>query len=411
MVALALLVLGTVAGSFFCALAEAALLSSSMARVRVAAAAGRRGAKRLLRQKERPGPTLASVVFLNNLINIAGAAIVTAHATEVLGNAWPLLVAVLTALVILFGEILPKVLGEAQAEPIAMALAPTVDTIRRIVFPLVYVAEHLLHWARPRKRISPGDEREIRELARLGQAGGHLEPHEAELISRVFRLDDISAADVMTPRGIVRSFRASDSLEAAKEQLLAANHSQFPVYEEDLDKVVGSLTLRDALAALARGEGARTIRDVMKPAWFLPTSRKVDDVLRDFQAGHRRMAVVIDEYGVTQGIITMDDLVEELVGEAIDETDVREGIVKRLSRTSALVHGLTRIWDVSRFLNCTVRFASIDEETATVTGALQERLGRIPHAGDTILLPPDLLLEVKEADGRKAVRVLAKKAT
>jgi CBS domain containing-hemolysin-like protein len=120
------------------------------------------------------------------------------------------------------------------------------------------------------------------------------------------------------------------------------------------------------------------------------------------------MAVVIDEYGVTLGVITMDDLVEELVGEAIDATDLSEGLVKRLSRTTALVHGLNRVKDVARFLNCVTDRETLDHDTNTVTGILQERLGRIPVKGDALELPGNLVLEVQEADARMAVRVLAK---
>ncbi len=410
MVLLVLYAIVTVAGSFFCSLAEAALLASSEARVRAQVEAGRPGAKRLLALKLNPSRTLAAIVILNNIFNIVGSAIVTARATTVLPGEAALfaLVAGLTLLIIVFGEITPKILSEAHPVAIASALAPALVWVRRLLFPLVVLIERVIAWARPRSRLRPGDEREIRELARMGETAGHLSAHEADIIHRVFRLDDITAADVMTPRGLVRAFRASEPLESAKERLVGSNHAQFPVYEEDLDKVVGLLVLRDALTALARGEWTKTVRDVMRPAWFLPTSRTVDDVLRDFQSQHRRMAIVIDEYGVTQGIITMDDLVEELVGEAIDETDVREGLVKRVSRTAALVHGLTRVYDVSRFLVCHVEFQSSEEETATVTGALQDRLGRIPQVGDVVVIGPDLQLEVRESDHRRAVRVLAR---
>jgi CBS domain containing-hemolysin-like protein len=411
MVLLVLFAILSVAGSFFCSLAEASLLASSEARIRAQVEAGRRGASTLLALKTNPGRTLMAIVVLSNVFQIVGSSIVAARAATVFeGRAGLFFVvaAAMTLLIILFGEMTPKILADANPEPIASTLAPTLVWVRRVLTPLTVLVERLLAWARPRSRVLPGDEREIRELARIGEDAGHLSAHEAEIIHRVFRLDDITAADVMTPRGLVRGFRAGETLEAAKERLLASNHAQFPVYEEDLDKVVGLLVLRDALAALARGERTKTVREVMKPAWFLPTSRTVDDVLRDFQARHGRMAIVIDEYGVTQGIITMDDLVEELVGEAIDETDVQEGLVKRLSRTAALVHGLTRVYDVSRFLVCHVEFQSPEDETATVTGALQDRLGRIPQVGDVVLVGPDLQLEVREADGRRAVRVLAR---
>ena len=274
--------------------------------------------------------------------------------------------------------------------------------------PLVWLLQGLTSWARPRGRVRPGQETEIRQLAMLGQEGGHLDPDEAELIHRVFRLDDITAEDVMTPRPLVNGFPADARLEEVQDALLKANHSQFPVYEQDLDSVVGSLWLKDGLGALARDEKEKTVRDVMRTAQFVPPSRAVDDILRDLQASGRRMLVVIDEYGATLGIITMDDLVEELVGEAIDETDVSEGLVKRLSRHAAVVHGLSRVRDVARFLKCDVQYETPEDETNTVTGLLQDHLERIPRRGDRLQLEPGLVFEVREADQRMAVRVLAR---
>ena len=175
--------------------------------------------------------------------------------------------------------------------------------------------------------------------------------------------------------------------------------------------MVGALWLKDGLGALARDEKDKRVREVMRTAQFIPPSRAVDDVLRDLQASGRRMLVVIDEYGATLGLITMDDLVEELVGEAIDETDVSEGLVKRLSRSEAVVHGLSRERDVARFLKCDVAYDDPEDETNTVTGLLQDQLERIPRRGDRIELAPGLVFEVREADQRMAVRVLARNAS
>jgi len=419
MFTLALYVLGNLAGSFFCSLSEAALLACSEARAHARLERGDRRMLRLLELKRDPGQTLASIVFMNNIFAIGGTAAITAVATSVIPAALAgtgitpaagmgAFIALQTLLIIAFGEITPKVLGEAQPEAIAGRVAPALVWVRRVLRPLVWLIERVVAWARPSQRVLSGEEAEIRELARMGEEGGHIDPKEAELIRRVFRLDDITAEDVMTPRPLINAFTAASRLGEIRAELLAAHHGQFPVYEEDLDKVTGILTLRDALAALAQGEEDRTVGELQHPALFLPTSRKVDDVLRDLQGQHGGLAVVIDEYGITEGIISMDDLVEELVGEAIDEADLRADLVKRLSRDVALVHGLTRIRDVARFLNCSVIYQNLDEENTTVTGLLQERLGRIPETGDRIQVDGSLSLEVKEADDRTALRVLAR---
>ena len=410
MIRLALLVIANLAGSAFCSLSEAALLASSEARIRARAADDPNAAERLLKLRRDPGRTLASIVFLNNIFAIAGTAFITNLATEVIHTSWgmALFIAFQTIVIIAFGEIVPKVLGEAQPEPIASRLAPALVVVRSLMTPLVWFVDRLTSWAHPRRRVTPGQETEIRELALLGQEGGHLDPEATELIHRVFRFDDITAEDVMTPRALVNGFAANAKLTDIADELLGANHSQFPVYENDLDRVVGVLWLKEALRALVQGEDGTRVADVQRAAQFVPPSRTVDDVFHVLQESGRRMLVVIDEYGTTMGLITMDDLVEELVGEAIDETDMREGHVKRLSRTEAIVHGLTRVRDVARFLKCDVAYEDPEDETSTVSGLLQDRLERIPERGDHVELDGGLRFEVREADARMATRILVR---
>jgi CBS domain containing-hemolysin-like protein len=410
MVELVLFVLGNLAGSFFCSLSEAALLSSSEARIRARVERGDRRAQRLLVLRQDPGKVLSSIVFLNNVFAIAGTAAISAYATQVLPSPTAMLVfiSLQTVLIIAFGEITPKVIGEAHPERIAILVAPALVWVRRVLTPLVWLVEHLVGWARPKGRVAAGEEAEIRELARLGEEGGHIESEQAELIRRVFRLDDITAADVMTPRRLVQAFPESATLGSIRDRLMGLPHSQYPVYGEDFDTVTGVLSLRDALQALVRGEVGTTVGELMRKAMFLPTSRKVDDVLKDVQRAHGKMAIVLDEYGVTEGVITMDDLVEELVGEAIDDMDVTAGLVKRVSRDVALVHGLTRARDVARFLHCPVAWVSEEQENTTITGLLSDALGRIPEPGDELALNGGLHLTVKRADPRMAVRVLAR---
>lgn len=410
MVQLVLFVLGNLAGSFFCSLSEAALLSSSEARIRALIERGDLRAGRLLPLRQDPGRTLASIVFLNNVFAIAGTAAISAYATQVLVTPTAMLVFITlqTILIIAFGEIVPKVLGEARPERIAIVVAPALVNVRRALAPLVWLVQLLTGWARPRHRIAPGEEAEIRELARLGEEGGHIESEQAELIRRVFRLDDITAADVMTPRRLVRALPEDATMSSLRAKLLEWPHGQYPVYRDDLDTVIGVLSLRDALEALVRGDENVTVGQLMKRALFIPTSRKVDDVLKDVQQAHGTMAIVLDEYGVTEGVITMDDLVEELVGEAIDEMDVTAGLVKRVSRDVALVHGLTRARDVARFLHCPVAWASDEQENTTITGLFSDALGRIPIPGDRLVLSGGLELVVRLADPVMAVRVRAR---
>ncbi len=420
MLLLALFVLGNLAGAFFCSLSEAAMLATSDARIRARMEHGDRRMARLLHLKCDIRGTLAAIVLLNNIFAVGGTAAITAMGTQILPEAlagWGisataavgLLIALQTMLIICFAEVLPKIMAEAQPERIAGFVAPTVVWTRRVLRPLLWLLDIMVGWARPSRRAPEGEEAEIRELARMGHEGGHIQPDEAAMIRRVFRLDDITAQDVMTPRPLVQAFDAASTVGQIRDELFAAHHHQFPVYERDLDHVCGILNVHEALAALVRGEDERPVGDLRQPALFLPTSRTVDELLRDPQVRRGRLAVVIDEYGVTEGIVTEDDLMEELIGEAIDETELSVGLVKRLSRDAALVHGLTRVRDIARFLNCMVAYQSHTDGTTTVTGLLHERLERIPKTGDRVEVGETLSLEVQEADERTALRVLARR--
>lgn len=408
MLTLALLFVANMAGAFFFSLAEAALLSSSDARLQVRVAAGQRGAARLLALRQNPGRVTSTIVFCNNLFMILGTALITNEAIGVFGEGGGMaaFIGFTTVVMILLTELLPKVLGQSRPEAVGAAVAPVLGFLSVALAPVVWVAEHAFDWLRPRgTEHKPGQEGEIVALARMGQQVGHLDPAEAELIHRIFRLDDIRAWDVMTPRFRVQALPAGTTLGAVREALLAAPYAQLPLYENDLDNVTGVLVVREALAALVRGEHERPLSALARPPVYLPATRTVDDVLRDVQAAHGRMAVVVDEYGITQGVLTMDDLVEELVGEAIDAQDISQGLAKRLGRGTALVHGLTRLGDVARFLSVPLGLPATEDEVQTVSGLLQERLGRIPEVGDSLTLPGGLTFTVEAADARMALRV------
>ena len=275
LVQLILYSVGTLAGSFFCSLSEAALLASSEARIRSRVESGFKGAGRLLALRRDPGRTLASIVFLNNVFAIGGTGLITASATSLIGSGGGLFlfICLWTFLIIAFGEIVPKVLGEALPEPIAQRVAPMLIWVRRLLAPFVRMVDVVVAWARPKARVKLGDEAEIRELARLGHEEGHIDADEAELIRRIFRLDDITAEDVMTPRALVNAFSEDQTLEEIRADLMEANHSQFPVYEGDLDKVVGVMPINLALRHLVRNEGHVTVGTLKLPALFLPVSK------------------------------------------------------------------------------------------------------------------------------------------
>jgi CBS domain containing-hemolysin-like protein len=307
-------------------MAEAALFSVPLARVHLAVDQKRPGAKRLLSIKQHLHRPVAALVILNNAINIGGSIFVGQFSERVFGSQWiALFSACLTFLVILLGEIIPKVLGEKFSGPIALAAAPWVMLVTRILLPVIWLVEKL---TLPLSRLEEAHltkEEEIRVLASLSNTRGAISRHESELIRRAFRLNDVTAKDMMTHRLMLSFLPSERPLSELKAENILQLHSRILVAAAgDLDKINGVVYQRDLLLALAQGRTAGTVGDLKHPVHFVYEASPAQQLLREFQRTHQHLFVVIDEYGGTSGVVSLEDVLEELVGEIEDETDARE---------------------------------------------------------------------------------------
>ena len=304
-------------------MAEAAIFSVPPSRVHLAVEYGRRGSRRLLRIKEEIQRPVATLVVLNNCVNIGGSIFVGFLAEREFGDKLiALYSAVLTFLVILFAEIIPKTVGERFCESIALAAAAPLLLITNLILPLIWIIEKL---TRPfygkRRRPFPSEE-EIRVLARLGNEKGEISGHESELIRRAFLLNDVTAEDIMTHRLKLSALPAGKRLADLRPEDIDYSHSRLLVTEEgDLDKIRGLVFQRDLLLALAQSRTDATIGDLKKSVPFVYKSTPGHKLLQQFQRTRQHLFVVVDEYGGTSGVVSLEDVLEELVGEIHDETD------------------------------------------------------------------------------------------
>ena len=309
-------------------MAEAALFSVPISRVHLAVDRKRRGSKRLLSIKQRLYRPVAALVILNNAINIGGSIYVGQFSERVFGNKWiALFSACLTFLVILLGEIIPKMLGEKFSGPIALRAAPWVTFETRILLPVIWLVEKL---TLPLSRLEDAyitKEEEIRVLASLSNTRGAISRHESELIRGAFRLNDVTARDMMTHRLMLSYLPSEKPLAGLKAEDILPLHSRVLVaVEGDLDKINGVVYQRDLLLAMAQGRTSGTVGDLKHPVHFVYEASPAHQLLREFQRTHQHLFVVIDEYGGTSGVVSLEDVLEELVGEIEDETDARERI-------------------------------------------------------------------------------------
>jgi CBS domain containing-hemolysin-like protein len=319
-------VLVVLLGSGLCSGAEAALLSVPQVRARQLAEQGGRSARALLAIKERIARPISAIVVLNNVFNIVGSIMVGRAAAGVFGAGWVGVVSgVLTFLIILFAEILPKTLGERYAVRVGLWIAVPIRGLTVVMTPLVVVFETLMRPLTQGPREPSTNEAEIRLLARIGRSEGTIEADELEMLHRVFQLNDRLAQDLMTPRTAVTWLDAGRGIADARADILASEHSRIVVADRGLDRVVGVALKHELLAALL-AESTATVGEHAREVEAVPWLLRADHLLERFRQRREHLALVIDEYGGTMGVVTLEDVLEVLTGPILDETDRRHDL-------------------------------------------------------------------------------------
>lgn len=405
MLSLILLALGVVFFSGVLSMVEASLFSYPLTKARLAAQRGGRVAKVAFEVRERPFRAIATFVILSTTVNTAGSILVGSYAASLFSSRGVgIFSAALTFFVIIFSEIFPKNIGERWSHVIFPAAAVPLRWLSVVLGPVVKVFEIL---AKPfTTGVSPftTSEEEIALLTTVGASEGTIEPQEAEMIKRVFRLNDITASDMMTLRPFVTFIDGAKTLRDITGFIKEAKHSRLPVFEGDQNNIIGIAHQQDLLRGIADGELDRRVSEYARDAMIVPETRIADDLLKDFQEKRSHLAIVVDEYGATVGVVGLEDVLEELVGEIIDEKDVAPELIKRVSKNEIIVHGQTRVAQVNHFFNTDLK------SKKTVNGFLMEKLGKIPEGGAKFEAG-DLVFYAEEVGPRQVDRVRIVKKT
>jgi putative hemolysin len=406
--------------------AEIALVTIRRSRLEQLAEEGRRGAERVRRLVDDPGRFLAviqlGITFIGFLASAFAAVSLTvalSGALEDLGvpdeYAGPVALVTVTVLLslftIVFGELVPKSLALAHPDRFALSLGRPVDVLGRILGPLV----SLLTWltagivrlfgveVTTEARISA---EELRLIVERGGEQGILEAEEEQMIHAVIELGERRVHEVMIPRTSIVALGSDATYEEAIDTIVEEGHSRVPVYEESVDEIVGILYAKDLLPILKDGGGQRpTLRSLLRSPVFVPESMSIDDLLHELQRRKVHLAIVLDEYGGTAGLVTIEDLLEEIVGEIQDEYDTEEPLIERLSADEARIDGRASIDDLTETFDLEIELEDEDEYD-TVGGLVFHRLGKVPEPGDRIAVD-GLTLTVESTDGRRVGKVLA----
>jgi putative hemolysin len=408
--------------------AEIALVTMRRTRIEQLAEEGNRSARRVKALVAQPGRFLAvtqiGLTFLGFLASAYAAVNLTASLeTAFKGTGLPILSTSATALAliivtlllslftIVFGELVPKSLALAHTERFALSLSGFIEVLLRILGPLVAVLTAIT--TSVARMLGAGDQAQgvmsTEELSILVERGGEqgiLEAEEEQMIQAVIELGDQRVHEVMVPRIAMVTLPASGSMEEAIDTVIEEGHSRIPVYEETIDEIIGILYAKDLLPFLKGSVAERpSLRSILRTPVFVPESMSVDDLLHEFQRRKVHLAIVLDEYGGTAGLVTIEDLLEEIVGEIQDEYDEEEPMIVRLSDDEARLDGRADVDDLADLFDTNLGLEDADEYD-TVGGLIYHRIGGIPKPGDQVVVD-GLTLTVETIDGRRVGKVLA----
>jgi CBS domain containing-hemolysin-like protein len=278
------------------------------------------GAATLLKLKENSTRPIGAIVVLNNIANISGSVAVGQYAAEALGSQWiGAFSALMTLMIIVFSEIIPKTLGQRYAAQVCLIVARPISWVAFVLTPLLWLLE-VLQSVFGDETVNTTNEAELRFLARAGGTEGVIEEDEAEMVLRVFEMNDRMASDIMTPRTALTFLRAGHGLKDLIESIRASQHSRIVVVGETLDQVMGVVLRDELLLAILDGQ-KQTVEAYARPALFVPETLPSDELLVLFQTAKQHLAVVQDDHGGLSGVVTLEDVLEVLTGEIMDETD------------------------------------------------------------------------------------------
>lgn len=386
---------------------EIAVVASNRIRVKAAAEDGQRSAQALDRLKSNQDSFFGAIVILQNVFVFLVSTSGTIIAVDLFGG-WGFLFSLIAVPLITteFGEYSPKVIASRSADRIALIVAIPVSGLVWLLSPVTWALGLLPNLFVKGGVDSTVTEAELRMLIDIGAEEGSVNRDEADLLDRVFHFHDRRANEIMIPRNEVVWLEKDEPMQEFYATFGSAPHSRFPVYDDTVDNVVGIVSIKDVLRALAAGEitPQSTINELLRPPVFIPETKLVSELFWQMQDERQQMAIAVDEYGGVAGVITLELLLEEMVGRVVDELGVPSEEYDEIDERRTRVDGGMSIYDVREELE----IALPDGDYETVAGLLLERLGHIPHVGESIALD-GYRITVSEVKGVKIESVVITK--
>ncbi|KTG08200.1 DNA-binding protein [Haloprofundus marisrubri] len=396
-----------IALSAFFSSSEIAMFSLAKHRVDSLVEDGVPNAKTVQALKENPHRLLVTILVGNNIANIAMSSITTGLLSYYdFSGLESVLISTLgiTTLVLLFGESAPKSYAVENTESWSLRVARPLKYSEYVLYPLVVFFDYLTQWI---NKITGGQSSiessyitrdEIQDMIETGEREGVIEEEEREMLDRIFRFTNTIAKEVMTPRLDVTAVPKDATIDEAIETCVQADHERIPVYDGNLDNIIGIVNVRDLVREKHYGEGSDNLADVVNPTLHVPESKNVDELLAEMQDNRLQMVVVIDEFGTTEGIITLEDVAEEIVGDILEGDE--EEAFDRVDERTTLVRGEVNIDEVNEVLELELPEG---EEFETLAGFIFNRAGRLVEEGEEIEYD-GVVIRIEEVDNTRIMR-------
>ena len=394
--------------SAFFSSAETAFSTVNRVRLRTLAQENNKGAARVLAILDQYGKMLSAILIGNNIVNLSASSVATTLAIRVWGSrAVGIMTGVLTFAILIFGEIIPKTWAMQRAESITLIYSGLIRTLMTVLTPLIFLIDKFSNWILRFLHISSEGnnfsitEKELKTYVDVSHEGGVIESDERELIYNVFDFGDTVAKDIMIPRIQMTTV----SLDASYQELLStfqgSMFTRIPVYESDPDHIIGVVNIKDFI--LVKDKEKFQIKKILREAYYTYEYKSVSDLLMEIREKSLSIAFVLSEYGATVGMITMEDMIEELVGEIRDEYDAdEEELIQELDDGQYLVVGSMKLNDINDALNIELD----SEDYDSIGGLIIEKLERLPEDKETILLDNGISLQADGVQDNRIVKVL-----
>ncbi len=367
---------------------ETALVSLTGSKVDEMVAQKVKNSRLLKKLKSNPHRLLITVLIGNNIVNVGASAYAAVVFTEMFGSSGVgIATGVMTFLILIFGEITPKSFAHQHAASISLLIAKPVYILQTLFFPIVWAFEKVVHAVNRlfgTNKSFTVTEGELVAMLKIGAQEGSIEKQERELIENVLEFNDIEVEEVMTPRVIIEALDCEMTIKEAVNFVIKHTHSRIPVYRDNLDNIIGIISIKDLLKYYDKFSANKKLKNLkLTPPLEVPFSKKINNLFREFQRKHVHIAIVIDEFGGTAGLVTLEDLLEEIVGDIVDESDVAEKPLEIIDKRTILAKGSALIEDINDHFKAKLW----SKERDSVSSLLVDHLHRFPREGEVVKFP------------------------